>query len=257
MRIRIKLQFLPIIVIIQNFLCKAAMISSILCVWKRRSILRSILPSLLFNFYYLPFKQAIKLPILLYKPKFICLKGKIQINGPIFPGMICLGFNRVNVYPNNGISWENRGGVVIFEGTANIGNNSFISVGEKGILSIGLDFSCNSSLKCVCWNKITIGEHTRVGWDVLFLDTSFHRLKCESGYFGKGYGTIEIGANNWISTKCTVLSGAKTSNWTVAAACSLLNKSIPENRVLVGGSPAKILRTGVWRDISDDMVEIE
>ena len=36
--------------------------------------LRSLLSSIYFNFHYLPLSQAMKLPILLYKPKFGSLK---------------------------------------------------------------------------------------------------------------------------------------------------------------------------------------
>lgn len=43
--------------------------------------LRSLLSSIYFNFHYLPFSQALKLPILLYKPKLRTLKGSIEIVG--------------------------------------------------------------------------------------------------------------------------------------------------------------------------------
>ncbi len=43
----------------------------ILKIWNKKWILRNILQTLYINFHYLPFKQAIKLPILVYKPKFI------------------------------------------------------------------------------------------------------------------------------------------------------------------------------------------
>ena len=49
-------------------------------IWKNRKVFRSILPTIYFNFHYLPFNQAIKLPILLYKPKFYDLKGTVEIN---------------------------------------------------------------------------------------------------------------------------------------------------------------------------------
>lgn len=44
-------------------------------------VLRFLPWTLKFNFHYLPFKQAIKLPILLYKPKLLTLKGIIRISG--------------------------------------------------------------------------------------------------------------------------------------------------------------------------------
>ena len=48
-------------------------------VWRGRKILRYILHSVFFNFHYLPFREAVKLPILLYKPKLLKLKGTIKI----------------------------------------------------------------------------------------------------------------------------------------------------------------------------------
>lgn len=75
-----------------------------------RWILRSILKTIWFNFHYLPFRQAIKLPILLYKPKFLVCKGRIKIDGPVHFGMITLGCYRVSIYPNTGFTYENWGG---------------------------------------------------------------------------------------------------------------------------------------------------
>ena len=72
-------------------------------IWNNRRVLRSILYSIYFNFHYLPFKQAIRLPILFYKPKFKDLKGSVKIVGELKFGMIRLGFPIVSLYPNSGI----------------------------------------------------------------------------------------------------------------------------------------------------------
>lgn len=50
-------------------------------IWNRRRDLRSLPYSIYFNFHYLPFRQAVKLPILLYKPKLLKLKGIVKIGG--------------------------------------------------------------------------------------------------------------------------------------------------------------------------------
>lgn len=49
-------------------------------IWKKRRLFKYIIHSLYFNFHYLPFKQAIKLPILLYKPDLLSTKGKIILD---------------------------------------------------------------------------------------------------------------------------------------------------------------------------------
>lgn len=40
-----------------------------------------IFQTVYFNFHHLPFKQAIFLPIILYKPQLVSIKGKIIIDG--------------------------------------------------------------------------------------------------------------------------------------------------------------------------------
>ena len=77
---------------------------------KKLCLLRSIFTTIWFNFHYLPFKQAIKLPILLYKPKIIASKGSIIIKGEIKPFMIKLGIPQIFIYPNTGVMFENWGG---------------------------------------------------------------------------------------------------------------------------------------------------
>ena len=60
--------------------------------------------------------------------------GGVKINVPdckIHTGMIRLGGYGVNLYPNNGIYINNRG-VITFNGSCVIGNNSFISVAKTG-----------------------------------------------------------------------------------------------------------------------------
>ena len=85
-----------------------------------------LLPSLWFNLKYLPFKQAIKLPILLYRPTFLRLKGSVVIESDdIRFGMIKLGLFTSAVYPNSGITIRNDG-ILLFKGECYIGNDTYI-----------------------------------------------------------------------------------------------------------------------------------
>lgn len=217
-------------------------------------ILRSLLYSIFFNFYYLPFRQAIYLPILLYKPKFKSLKGTIRIQSDsVNFGMIQMGRPIVPIYPNTGIMWENKGGQVILKGKTVIGNNSYISIGEKGNLDIASDFIASSSLKLVCFYSITIKENVRFGWDILMMDTDFHRLKNMDGAFiGTAVKPIVLGNNIWIGTKTVILKGAMIPPYCIVGACSLVNKKyeVPSHSLL-SGIPAVLKKTGLWRDIND------
>lgn len=134
-------------------------------IWNRRRDLRSLPYSIYFNFHYLPFRQAVKLPILLYKPKLLKLKGIVKIGGgKISTGMIRLGFPTVSLFPNSGITFENQGGSILFHGKCSIGNNSAISIGRKGFVEFGNDFKSTTSLRLTSYDKITFGDRVRLGW---------------------------------------------------------------------------------------------
>lgn len=53
----------------------------ILKLWKYRHVLRYIHKTIYFNFKSLPLRQAVKLPIWLYRPEIVSCKGKIEFWG--------------------------------------------------------------------------------------------------------------------------------------------------------------------------------
>ena len=170
--------------------------------------------------------------------------------------MIKLGFNHAHAYPHSGIVFENYGGTIVFKGRCVIGNNSSISVGPTANLQIGDNFNATTTFRLICWYNINFDYNVRFGWDNLVLDTSFHRLKTRNGdWANKGYGNIYIGHDNWIATRCIILAGTETQPYTVVATNSLLQKRYDKSYVLLGGSPAKIIKEGIYRDLSDDNIE--
>lgn len=239
--------------------CKDISFDFIYCMGKLRTLL-ALIPSLFFCIRYLPFKQAIKIPIIIYNPHLYCLKGKIQIISPkITFGMIRLGLFVTNQYPNSGIRWYNQG-TIVFKGNVAIGANSAITLLRKdSYVEFGANFGNVTSLRLNCDYRIIFKENVRIGWDVSIMDSSMHRLKNIDGEFiSKGYDEIYIGANTWIGSQCIVLQGARLPDYTVVAAHSLVNShvnTIPSYS-LIGGSPAKFIKNGVWRDINDDKIII-
>lgn len=212
-----------------------------------------------FNFHYLPFRQAMKMPIYCYKIRLRKTKGEVIIDSEnIKTGMIQLGNDIVGIYPNNGLCWENQG-KVIFRGITKFGNNCSVCIGRRGTLDLGNNFITNAATKIVCVYSIRIAENARIGWETLLMDTSFHRIKGLDGKLkGKGYGEIVLGKNNWLGTKCTVFPGAKTPDYCVVGAGSFLNKDISDwsTHIMVAGNPVQIKVRDVWRDTEDDKPEI-
>lgn len=225
-------------------------------IWKGRWVLRNLPQTIWFNFHYLPFKQAIKLPIVLYKPQFLSCKGTVTIVGEVKTAMIKMGSIKAPFYPLDGIKWLNDGKVV-FKGKCIIGNNACISVAETGKIVFGDNFSTSAAFKIHSSCSIEFGDYIGCGWDCIFTDTDFHQMKHLNGSIGpKAYGPIKIGDNCWIGTRCTILKNSILPNKTTVASCSLVNKpyDFPE-ATIIAGQPAKPVKTGLYRDKKDDAIE--
>jgi len=226
----------------------------------KRAIKINWIYSLYFNFHYLPFRQAIKLPIVLFRPKLLKCKGEVILGSDIIKtGMIQLGEHLVSLYPQKGMVWENHGGRIIFNGSCIIGGSSAISIGEKGICSFGDNFRATSGLKLTSHHSVHFGENVLVAWDVIVMDTSFHRMKDRDGNFkSKGYAPIHIGKNNWITTRCMILSGTITPDYCTIGAGCILNKDYSgfPTHILLAGNPVELKASNVWIDLEDhDIVE--
>ena len=221
-------------------------------------LLRSLPASVYFNFHYLPLWQAVKLPILLYKPRFLELKGTVRIESDnIRTGMIRLGFPTVSLYPNTGIMIENHGGEIVFKGRTKVGNASSISIGGKGRVEFGAHFEATAALKLTSYCSVRFAPRVLCAWDCTFMDTDFHKLtKLNGGGYSKGYAPISIGSDTWIGMGTLVLKGTVLPDYTTVGARSLLSGryEVPPYSILAG-SPATLKKTGYWRNLEDDKIE--
>lgn len=208
-----------------------------------------LLPTIYFNFHYLPFKQAVRLPILLYKPKFVSLKGKIVIDSDnIELGMIKLGPLLNTCNPNCGISIDNRGGTIIFKGKAVFANDSYFMICKDAVLSLGKDIDCNCKIKCA--KSIEIGDETWIAYDSMIMDSDWHALTdVTTGKLLKKESPVKIGKHNFISYKCIVTKGATTPDYATFMPGSLIN-TVYEGEInsLFGGNPCELIDEGYYMD---------
>lgn len=208
-----------------------------------------LLPTIYFNFHYLPFKQAVRLPILLYKPKFVSLKGKIVIDSDnIELGMIKLGPLLNTCNPNCGISIDNRGGTIIFKGKAVFANDSYFMICKDAVLSLGKDIDCNCKIKCA--KSIEIGDETWIAYDSMLMDSDWHALTdVTTGKLLKKEAPVRIGKHNFISYKCIVTKGAVTPDNATFMPGSLINSVYEgEDNSLFGGNPCELIDEGYYMD---------
>ena len=212
----------------------------------------SIPKSIWINFRKLPFRQAVRLPILVYRTKLQSLKGKIEINSDELKiGLIKIGFGTTQM---SDIQRErtvlNIKGHVVFNGKCKLGSGSRISVSESGVASFGDNFNATSHLKLVCNKEITFGYNNLFSWNCLLMDTDQHRIYDKvRGEVLNGDRPIKIGNHVWCGCNTTFVKGAEVADNVVVGSCSLVAGKHPESDVAIAGNPAKIVKKNIfWKE---------
>jgi len=205
---------------------------------------RSIPKTLYFNFRYLPFNQAVKLPFAVSCNTYLLLtKGTVRINSPLRRGMIQIGFGEVYTFDQH----RSRtmwcvDGTVTFEGAAHIGHGSRIHVG--GSLTLGQDFVMTAESQIICNHEIRFGSGVLVSWECVFMDNDFHKIRA-NGRVINDARPIVVGNHVWFGLRCTVLKGSEIGdNVVVAAASTVAGKHLQQNAI-IGGTPMKVLRDAI------------
>ncbi|WP_338875447.1 acyltransferase [Spirosoma sp. SC4-14] len=200
-----------------------------------------------FNFHYFPLRTAIQLPVMVSaNVRLLELKGNVVLNGPIRHRQIRLGFGRVGIFDskNSKSIWE-VSGTVQFEGTADIGHGSKICV--KGNLRIGNNFTITAESQIVCFHEIEFGDDCLLSWEILVMDTDFHKVYNGNGRQINKDRKVTIGNKNWIGCRALILKGASTPDNCVIAANSTVSRQLTVSDTVLAGSPAEIIKTGiVW-----------
>lgn len=225
-----------------------------------RKLLRSnLLKSLLFNFKMLPFRQAVRLPILFYgKTNFRSLKGAVEIKGRINTGMITVG--RQDVYVDTSVQnniWTING-TIVFDGPVRFFRGSYVLVAKDAVLEInsrpgelGLT-KIGSNTKIMCFEHIKIGYACRIAWECQIYDTSFHYLEYTESPQTDIVPLSEpiiIGDFVWIGNRTTISKGAVIPDNSVVASNTLVNNDFSEQGpcCMLAGIPASLKVSGVRR----------
>ena len=218
------------------------------------------LQTIYFNFKMLPFKQAIFLPIFIYtKTEFRSLKGKILIEGPIYPNMIHIGDNTRYVTTSKPLSIWTINGTLIFKGRINFYHGTYVYIAESAVLSFGSHGTCvGSDTKIICRDSICIGNSVRITWEIQIYDTSFHYVKDENGNVSSLTKPIIINDNVWIGNRTTIGKGTILPSYSIVASNSMTNKDYSEygEKCMYAGIPAKCKKMNITRLFSSEEEKI-
>lgn len=254
----IAFQTIIMIGLLFQFIFRKRDLNSLLTVYERILSRQriSLHKSLYINFRSLPYKIALKMPIVAYTNVEIqSLEGKIKIsNCEIRPLMIQLGVYQR--YRSKGQTRINNHGIIVFQGEGKILRGSEITVFKEATLSIGNSFFIGENALIFAAESVVIGKNSRIAFNSIVCDSDFHyMINVKERTIRRRTKSIEIGDYNWIANNVVIKKGVKTPNYiTVAGSYSVLSKDYSkdvEPFSILAGNPAKIIATGysrVWKD---------
>ena len=114
--------------------------------------------------------------------------------------------------------------------------------GEGASLSVGDNTFINYGCSIAAAEAVHIGADCNIGTYVMIMDSDFHRLEPERRNDWPDTAPIILEDNVWIGGRAIVLKGVTIGAGSVVAAGSVVTKDVAP-RTLVGGVPARVLRT--------------
>lgn len=208
----------------------------------------SILKTIRFNLNYFGIK-GLKLPVLISNNvKMASLDGTVELAQYNKTGLIKIGFNGAGICDSKyqRAFWDVEG-VIHFDGKCLISSGVKIGCGKDAIIKFGEGVTVNVNTQIISQKSISLGRNTMVSWDVLIMDSDFHRL---GNIWGENRSIInkpiKIGEDVWIGCRAVVLKGVNLADGTVVAANSTVTKSYNEKNILINSSGI-LKRDIVWQ----------
>ena len=159
---------------------------------------------------------------------FLCLlygiKHKMFVR--VFSGV------QLNIKTNASVNFGN--GVMI-------GRNSLITVRENAIFTMGEMSSFNADCKIACQQRITIGDNTIFGPNVLVYDHD--HIFDSNGVKRNEFTTkpITIGHDCWVGAGTVILKGSTIGDRCIIGAGSIIKGDIPSGTILIQKRQDKLI----------------
>lgn len=133
-----------------------------------------------------------------------------------------------------------EGAKLTCENSFDIYSGAKIYINKGASLKLGGGY-VNHNLNLSCFECIRIGNGVVISENVCMRDSDDHTINGSSRPMTQ---PIIIGDHVWIGMNVTILKGVRVGNGAIIAAGAVVTKDVPEN-ALVGGVPAKVIKTGV------------
>lgn len=215
----------------------------------------SIPKTIYVNFKGLPFNQAKRIPLVIdYNTKIIGIrKNSIKISGECKFAMVKFGIQEGTIGVPDAYKRQylviNDEGEIVFKGKAQFARGISLTVGKKGCIIFGDNFTCNKGCFIACADSITFGDNFLMGWNSSIRDMDGHHIWVrEKTDEMKKESTkpIIIGENVWVAACVDILKGSIIPDGCVIAYRSCVFKQFSGARNLIGGYPAKVLQEDIY-----------
>ena len=207
----------------------------------------SIIKSLYYNFKYLAFREAIKLPIIISNNTKIRGKGKIVLEKDV--KKIYIGAKT--------LQWcsEKDEYTYIFlekDSTLKLKDNVYIGLGTKievdknAICEIGKNTTFTGKSNIVCKKYISIQDNCLISWNTLFLDSDGHTIIKNNK--NSKLGRIIIKEKTWIGCNSTISKNTIIESNSIIGAQSLIKGKFEKKNVMIVGNPGVIINEDInWK----------
>lgn len=210
----------------------------------------NVIKTLYVNFYYFPFRTACKVPIFIYKNVNLSKigGGKITINAQVRSGLLSIGRRNIGTLDHKYARsiWEVCGEIIL-DGKVSLGSGCRISVASDAILKLGNNFSMTGNSSIVCQKNISFGNDCLLSWDILIMDSDFHKILNSQDETVNAPSPIRIGNHVWIGCRSTILKGVQIADHTVIAAGAVITKALPDAHSIYGGNNLKLKSDIDWK----------
>lgn len=207
------------------------------------SLIISLPITIYVNFRCLPFKTALKLPIFVgYKTHIDKLSRNITFGCEPTTFMVRIGWGGTEgrEIGKKNYLLLNENASIQFNGRCTMSSGVSLIL-DLGTLEIGNNFFCNKNCTISCNDRITIGDHVLFGWNVEVLDSDNHKVIHKNQETIRDRGAIKIGDHVWVAACSHILKNSAIPAGSVVAYQSLVTKQFKGEKLLLGGSPAKVL----------------
>lgn len=217
----------------------------------------NLIKTLIVNFRFLKWREAIKFPIYVYGKLKISQysHGSIVIDSPLRPGMILMGINFDDFSESRGCALLDIRGTLKFDGECVFSVDTTVTVLERAEIHLGRFVAIGNGCRIKCYSHIDIGAFTRIAVEAQVFDTNFHFIKnIKTGKICRNSSPIYIGPKCWIGNRTSIMHRTNLPEGCIVASNSLLNKDYVakgvESNSLLAGMPAKVLGDSQMRIFS-------